>query len=360
MNKISIDSDNSSNELKQIDIVKIFKVIAANKRSYFIVLPIVFVLSCALILCVPRYYTCSVSLAPELNSSSGSSLSNVAASFGVDIGSGSSPNGDAIYPDLYPAVIGSTTFQIGLFDVRVKNIEGTIDTTYYTYLTKYQKRAFWDSFIRWTRSLLPKEKDFSIASADTVNPFILTRQQSSVIKAIGKSVECDVDKKTYVITITVTDQDPLICATMADSVTNRLQQFITKYRTSKSRVDLNYALKMQAETKRKYEEARSKYARYTDSHRDNILEAYVTKRDELENDMQLMFNNYSAQTNQVQQAIAKVQENTPAFTTLQSATVPIKAAGPKRMIFVAAMLILTFIIQSLYFIFKENNSNNED
>ena len=47
---------------------------------------------------------------------------------------------------------------------------------------------------------------------------------------------------------------------------------------------------------------------------------------------------------------AKLQERTPAFTTLKSATVPIKPAGPKRMIFVAGMLILGTIVTSLWLV----------
>ena len=51
---------------------------------------------------------------------------------------------------------------------------------------------------------------------------------------------------------------------------------------------------------------------------------------DLENDMQLQYNNYNALNAQVIAAKAKVQEVTPAFTPLQSATVPLGPAGPKR------------------------------
>ena len=53
-------------------------------------------------------------------------------------------------------------------------------------------------------------------------------------------------------------------------------------------------------------------------------------------------------TTQYQAAKAKVQERTPAFTVIQGAAVPLKASGPKRMIFVISMLFLAFIITTLY------------
>lgn len=64
--------------------------------------------------------------------------------------------------------------------------------------------------------------------------------------------------------------------------------------------------------------------------------------------MQLKFNAYSAICTQLEAMRAKLQEKTPAFTTLQSASVPVKPAGPKRMFFVIGMTFLTFIVTALW------------
>ena len=68
--------------------------------------------------------------------------------------------------------------------------------------------------------------------------------------------------------------------------------------------------------------------------------------------MQLAYNVYSQMSQQVQIANAKVQERTPAFTTLQNATVPFMPAGPKRMITVAFFVFAVFIAYSIYFFIK--------
>ena len=79
-----------------------------------------------------------------------------------------------------------------------------------------------------------------------------------------------------------------------------------------------------------------------------MLESFRAKQENLENEMQLRYNIYSSLTTQLQLAQAKVQERTPAFTTLKCATVPIKPAGPKRMIFVAVMTSLAFVVITVY------------
>jgi uncharacterized protein involved in exopolysaccharide biosynthesis len=55
---------------------------------------------------------------------------------------------------------------------------------------------------------------------------------------------------------------------------------------------------------------------------------------------------------QMQAARAKLQEATPAFTVIETASVPIKPAGPKRMIISIAMMILSFFVLSGWYIIK--------
>ena len=156
----------------------------------------------------------------------------------------------------------------------------------------------------------------------------------------------------FLITISVTDQDKLVCATMADSVRTRLQKYITDYRTSKARIDADYYKKLTAEAKESYEASARAYSDYCDAHQNAILQAYLSERDMLENDMQAKLSTYTALEAQYQAALAKIQQRTPAFTIIQGATVPIKPAGPKRMIFVAAMMILTCFGISVYVLRK--------
>ena len=49
---------------------------------------------------------------------------------------------------------------------------------------------------------------------------------------------------------------------------------------------------------------------------------------------------------QMQAAQAKLQEATPAFTVIESASIPVKPAGPKRMFISIAMMVLSFFVLS--------------
>jgi len=147
----------------------------------------------------------------------------------------------------------------------------------------------------------------------------------------------------------VNDQDPLIAATMSETAMQQLQAFITEYRTGKARTDVEYYKKLTEKAKETYEKARRLYGSYADANSDLMLESYRLKQEDLENDMQLKFNAYSTLKTQLQQAEAKLQERIPAFTVLKSASVPIKPAGPKRMMFVLGITFIALLISIIIY-----------
>lgn len=326
-----------------IDVVALLKAIRGDKFAMALTMGVAAILGLAIAFGTPKEYKTSVMLAPETASSNSltSNISSLASMVGMDMDFGSSS--DAIYPELYPDLIQSTDFIVSLFPVEVETKDGSVSTNYYDYLRNHTKKAWYKLPATWLTQLVEKLKsDDSGAPTDEsrVNPFRLTKQQFSIAHNIGKSIDCTVDKKTSVISIAVTDQDPLISATMADSVRCRLQSFITDYRTQKARNDLAYMERLFAEAREQYVAARQQYAAFSDTNQDLLLQSYRSKQDDLENDMQLKFNAYTQIYEQLQLSKAKVQERTPAFTVVQSASVPIKHINKSKL---SVMLMAMFL-----------------
>lgn len=330
-----------------LDLGAIVKKLWKYRKLYYIVLPIVFLLSCLHILTYPRYYTTQTSLAPELDQPSvGGNLSSIASSFGFDLSD--LETSDAITPLLYPDLMDDNKFVADMFKIHVKTSKDTIDTDYFTYLTKYQKFGWVDQVLGFFKKTFSSEKKLSNVNSDKFNPYNLSRLDDEVVKAIRGDIKLSVDKKTGVISISATAQDPAVCKTLADSVTARLQKFIIKYRTSKAQNEADHYKKLMNEALSSYESARRKYAAYSDANSELILESVKSKIEDMENDMQLKYNQYTTLNTQYQAAMAKVLERTPAFTILKGADVPVKPAGPKRMIFVFIMTFMGFLLTSLY------------
>lgn len=343
------------NKTKRPTIAQLWQDVLKHKKLYAVVLGATFLIVALFTLGVPNYYRCEVKLAPELSGSnrSRSGLASLASNFGINLGSNN--NGvDAIFPTLYPDLMNSVAFKASLFPVKVQRKDDDTPMTYYDYLKHHQRSPWWSSAIKAVFSIFSKEESKGESEVD-VDPFRLTKEQSGVIGLMKSKVVCDVDKNTMVITINVTDQDPLIAATMADSVQERLQDFITDYRTRKARVDLAYSQKLYKEAEERYEKARRSSAASNDANRRVFLDRVRSEQVKLNNEMNLKYQAYSLVAEQLRLAEAKVQEETPAFTLLQPATVPVRKAGPARARTCLIFLFLAFLATTAWVFHKEHH-----
>ena len=248
----------------------------------------------------------------------------LAAMAGINMGS--SVGEDALYPDLYPDIVSSTPFLTELFDVKVKDDKEKVDTTLYVYLDEHQRAPWWGAIISapfkvlgWTISLFKDD-------------------EADIAEALSKRIAVSVDKKTGVTTLTVTMQDPLISASLTDTVMHRLQNYITEYRTNKARHDLAFTEKLYTEAKANYTDAQSKYASFVDANQNIILLSYRAEQERLQNEMSLAYNVYTQVAQQLQMAKAKVQEITPVYTVVQPATVPLRPSKPSK-----PMILIGFV-----------------
>ena len=329
-----------------IDFGAIWQAIKKYKKLYYKTLGIAFVLALIIGFSIPKTYNCQILLAPETGGgSSMGGLASLASTFGVSVGGGSQ-GGDAITPSVYPDLMKSVDFKTSLFPIKVKQKDAKKAMTYYDYL-KYEWRVPW--WEDWFGLRAPALKPDTI-----VNTFELTGEQARIAGLAIKYVQCKIDKKTNLITIDVTMQDPYVAAQLADSVRNRLQDFLTSYRTKKARYDLEYVQKLNRQAKKDYERARALYAEYVDANQDMTLQTAKQKQNDLENELQLQYNNFTATSAQVLAAKALVQKETPSFTTIQSATVPLGPSGPKKEMILLVCLFLALLGTTVYALYKEN------
>ena len=332
----------ADNNVITIDLRLIVRRIIKEKFLFLITIPLIMVLSILYIWNEPRYYTTDTKLAPEINNSGNTgTIGSLASSLGIDMSQMKSA--DAITPMLYPDLMEDNKFVVELFNIPITTTKGE-QYTYFDYLANHQKKS-------WIGRLLSKKQ--KPITLDTISPYHLTKAQADVAETIRKNVSLKVDTKDGVITITTTSQDPLISKTIADSLRTKLKEFITTYRTDKARKDVAYYKKLTQEALDDYEKARKEYADFSDANQDVILQSIQSKTEDLENDMQLKYNTYSAAKNQYDAAKAKLQETIPVFTIIKGAQVPIKPAGPKRVIFVLVVFIITNMILTLIALRKD-------
>lgn len=350
--------------IHQIDFSQIFKYCKDHWHLYIIVCAVAFVVGLIYAFSIPKTYRSEVILAPEFsNGNTGGSLNSLASMMGVKMG-GASSSDDAIYPELYPNLLTSKEFLVSLFDIHICTAGNPKGMTMRQYFDNEIKQPWWSKITNFPSAMLQKLRGGhktppgASTNESKVNPFQLTEAQNGTTQAISAALSCSVDKHTSVVTLVAVAQDPVATALIVDSVRERLQEFIIAYRTKKARNDVAYSQKLLRDAKRKYDAARQAYSSYADSHEELYLSSYKTQSDNLENEMQLAYNTYSQVAQQLQMAQAKVLERTPAFTTVETATVPLEPMGPRKMSTILMFLILAFIGTTVWLIFRMSRNGN--
>ncbi len=339
----------------QIDLLSITKVLWKAKKVFTVVCSIAILLGLIVGFSIPKTYKAEVVLAPELTNGMNLSggLSDIASMVGINL-SNSGTSVDAIYPELYPDIIESIPFLTDMFNVKVTTKDNSIkNITLYTYLKNHQKYTWWDKALGGILDLFKNKENSVGKSSNTTNNFMLNKEQDDIANTIKSMIGCSVDKKTNIITISTTTQDPLVAAALADTVRCKIQDYIIAYRTKKARNDLEYIQKLCTEAKAQYVKSQQQYSSFSDANEDLLLVSYKAKQEELENEMQLRHNIYTQCAQQLQLAKAKVQERTPAFTVIKPATVPLKKDGPKRMTIIIIYLFIGFVATSIYELYKD-------
>lgn len=333
----------SNPEEQEIDLMDLLRKIIAIRKTLYKAAGIGLVVGIIIAFSIPRQYTVSVTLAPEMGSEGKSSgLASMAASFLGASGMGNSA--DALNATLSSEIVSSTPFLLELFDTRVQTLNGELDTTLVAYLD--EQRAPWWSLILGVpgkaigaiRGLFSEKTD----TATALNPFQLTQKENKKIETLRNTVQANVDKKTGITTLSVTLQDAKVTAMVADSVVTKLQQYIINYRIAKAKEDCSYLEQLYKERQQEYYDAQQRYARYVDANKSLILQSVRAEQERLQNDMNLAFQVYSQVAQQLQVARAKIQEEKPVFAVVEPATVPLQASNSRKLI-VIGMVFLTLI-----------------
>ena len=338
--------NNHNDEEIEIDLMDLFRKVIGIRKKIYKAAGIGLIIGIIVAVSIPRQYTVEVTLSPEMGSNKGGGLSGLAASFlgsGVSMGDGT----DALNASLSADIVSSTPFllELSAMDIPVtKNEVMTLNT----YLDE-ESSPWWSYVIGFpgmvVKSLFIEDEDETISSDKASQGAIeLSKKESQKIESLKKKIAASVDKKSSMTTVSVTFQDPKVAAIVADSVVNKLQEYIIDYRTSKSKEDCLYLEKLFKERQQEYYAAQKKYADYMDSHDNIILQSVRAEQERLQNDMSLAYQVYSQVASQLQVARAKVQEEKPVFAVVEPAVVPLEPSGTSRKVYVLAFIFLSVCI----------------
>lgn len=145
--------------------------------------------------------------------------------------------------------------------------------------------------------------------------------------------------------------DPQIATQVADTVCQRLQEYIINYRTKKAKEDYDYYRMLADEAHKKLVKAQAAYAVSVDFDRSVILQSVNSEKQRLQEEASLANQLYTQMEQQKEMAKAKIQELKPVFAVVQPATMPLFPSGTSRKMVVLGFCFLGFCLSAAWILF---------
>jgi hypothetical protein len=350
-----MEGNKQKTEISEIDIAALFYKLYLNRKKIYKAIGIGIVAGVVIGFSQPKKYKVEVSLSPESGISGTSGLSGIASMFGL--GNASAGFGeDALTFNMFPEIVKTNPFALEMLQIPIQTQKGDC-VILYDYLDT-EKKPWWSHIMEAPRMLVEGIKSlFKEEQKDSVkviDPFRLTPEQNGRIGMLKKILEVETDKKSNMTKVTVSLQDPLAAAIVADSAVHKLQEYITDYRTRKAKQDYDFQFNLCEQYKKEYFEAQQEYAKFADANRNVILQTVTSEKDRLQKNLSLAEQIYSQSMGQLQVLRGKVQEAKPVFAVVEPATVPLAPASPKKMLIIIAFAFLAFVFESAWILFGKD------
>lgn len=312
----------------------------------------------------PNEFTSTASVLPEFESASSggfgkyASLASLAGINISDVGSS-----DAIRPDLYPNVINNTTFFLYLLEQPIVTSENKTEKFSNFYYSAYNIDSTNDSggIISSIKLMVGIKEKMVVPQKDlSGNLIFISKKKGEIVEELKSKISAGIDKKTGIINISTELPDPVAAAYVSQISMEYLKNFVTNYRTEKSRKEVEFLHQRLEEAKGKYYNIQNKKAQYSDQFSVGTIRFQTSdiKRERIESEYRVSSTFYQQLFQQYETAKLKVQQETPVFKTLQKPIVPFKKSGPKRLIILLFTLIFTTILTSIFNILKSENYKN--
>ena len=301
---------------------------------------------------IPKTYKAKAVFTPETQQRIGAGVSSIASMMGVSLDNSM----DAIDVEMYPDVVGSTPFLFNLLDLQVQTKDGKIDTTLTEYILNHQKKAWWSHVMGAPFKLIGlvmpdeegEEEDAELVMTN------LPKAERRVMKSLRNDIHVLVDKKTGMTSMSIEMQDPYVAATVLEAVVENLKTYVSDYRTSKARQDVENLSVICEERRQDYYAAQQAYAKYTDANKNVVLNSTKAEAQRLQQEMNLAYQVYSQVATQLEGARIKVQQDKPVFAVLEPVTVPYKKSAPSKAKILVVFTLLSGCLAAAWVLFLED------
>jgi uncharacterized protein involved in exopolysaccharide biosynthesis len=320
------------NSNDEIDIIELLKKLYKSRKVIIYTTIIFSAVGVAFALLSPVKYKSTTIFITQNQEKGSSSLSGVASLVGINLGS-SSFGGD-IPSTMYPQIIESVKFKRLLLK---KVIDKKNNITLQNFIAEY----------------------YSVQEVEQDNTLDLgmTLSEEKYFKILTEILNVSINTKDGFISISSKMPNAEYSARTAKYSRELLQNIIIENKIETARQNLIFSEGQLIEKKREFDDLYSKLAFFSDSNLNSVNSFVLNEKNKLESEFQIISAVVEEISKQVEQAKLQLKKDTPVFSTIQEAVIPIKRSSPKRAQLVIIFGFIGFIISCIIILISKTLKN---
>ena len=354
-----MENDNTSEKsVFQVDTFDILKILYSSRKIILKFLVVFVILGILVAFLLPKEYTSSSVFVTQVSSSKklGKKISGIANLIGVNVGDSGS---DVILPMQYPLIVESTPFKKQILEskIPVKEQDSSVSVSYY--LTDIRKPGVLSNIKGYTIGLPGKIIGLfkSPKVEETINvqdstSFYLNSNEKQQLDYLYSNFSVNINDVDGYIEISTTFPEAKASAKLASNIQNLLQKFIIEYNIKKARQELEYIDERFKEAEKDYFNKRAALANYKDRNVNVISNLAQNRLEQLQTEYSLSSNIYSQLAGEFETAKLNVKKDTPVFTIIKPATIPIEPSSPNKLLVLVQFILIGFLLGAFYILFK--------
>jgi len=341
-------ANNSTNPINddEIDLMALAKTFWNGRKTILTAILIAGAFGVFVALLSPKEYTATTSMVPQTGKSTNKlgGLSSLAAMAGFNLDMASS--GEALSPMIYPMIVQSVPFQLELMNTTFTFSEVNHPVSIYEYYTNISKPGILTTVSKYTLGLpgllisAIKGKSKDVISTEKNGPISLTEKQESVRKILDAKVGLTVDAKQGFLTLNASFHEALLSAQVAEQARELLQKYITKFKISKTADQLQFIEESYRSKKAEFHKAQRDLAYFHDSNKYLADATASISEERLKGEYTIALSVYNELAKRLEEAKIQVREDTPVFSVIQPAKVPLKPSKPNKVLILTVWLFL--------------------
>ena len=316
------------NNSDEIDLIELLKTVWDGRKQVIVISFVFALIGVAVALLSPVIYSSSTTfINSQTESNSPSGLSGVASLVGINLGGYS---GSEIPPTIYPQIGESVEFKRSL-------LKSTVDK---------EKQIKLESFLADYNQIKTPE---SIEN----NKLFISEYEDKLFGLTKDIISISVNQKDAFVTISANMPKSEYAANICINAREILQKTVINNRIKSAKQKLDYSEKQLKSKRIEFEEIQNKLAYFNDSNLNLVTSSVINERKKLEAEFEIINAVMIELSKQVEQRKLQVSEDTPVFSIIKEASMPVRRSSPKRTQIVLIFGFIGLIASSLYVLIKK-------